>query len=168
MVGKECRKRPLFIIITTAANVTDRSLRSRKWGVGSGRICGEGWQDRWLDVDQRGIPRQARHIQFKDEGSRGSRSLWPHPPSEEDPAPCPARDPDPDSDPCIPESSSCPLLSPVQDLLVLPGSCWRDARAPAPNSRKLSIGLVYFALFLLLFVLLVLLVLLVKLFIFNL
>jgi len=30
MVGKECRKRPLFIIITTAAKATDRSLKSRK------------------------------------------------------------------------------------------------------------------------------------------
>jgi len=29
-VGKERRKRPLFIIITIAAKVTDRSLRFRK------------------------------------------------------------------------------------------------------------------------------------------
>jgi len=29
-VGKECRKRPLFITITIAAKVTNRSLRSRK------------------------------------------------------------------------------------------------------------------------------------------
>jgi len=28
MVGKECRKRPLYIIITIAAKVTDRPLRS--------------------------------------------------------------------------------------------------------------------------------------------
>jgi len=43
MVGKECRKTPLFIIITTAAKVTNRSLRSCKWGVGKGCTCGEGW-----------------------------------------------------------------------------------------------------------------------------
>jgi len=42
-VGKKCRKRPLFIIIATAAKVTDGPLRSRKWGVGRGRTCGEGW-----------------------------------------------------------------------------------------------------------------------------
>jgi len=29
-VGKECRKRPLFIIITIAAKLTDRSLRFLK------------------------------------------------------------------------------------------------------------------------------------------
>jgi len=32
-VRKECRKRPLFIIITIAAKVTNRSLRSHKWGL---------------------------------------------------------------------------------------------------------------------------------------
>jgi len=68
--------------------------------------------------------------------------------------------PDPDSDPCIPESCSCLLLSPVWDFLVLPGSYWWDASAPAPDSGKVSIGCVYFALFLL--ILLVLLMFLVK------
>jgi len=30
MIGKECRKKPLFIIITVAAKVTYRPLRSHK------------------------------------------------------------------------------------------------------------------------------------------
>ena len=37
----EGRKRPLFIIITIAAKVTDRTLRSLKWGVVKGRTCRE-------------------------------------------------------------------------------------------------------------------------------
>jgi len=49
--------------------------------------------------------------------------------SEEDPAPYPACDPDPDSYLCIPESSFHLLRRPVQDFSVLPGSCWWDASA---------------------------------------
>jgi len=47
---------------------------------------------------------------------------------------------------------------PVLDFVVMPGSCWPDASAPAPSSGKVSISFVYFALFLLLLMLLVLLV----------
>jgi len=39
--GMQCRKGPLFIIITIAAKVTDRPLRSCKWGVIKGRTCRE-------------------------------------------------------------------------------------------------------------------------------
>ena len=125
---------------------------------------GRGGQDRWPDTDRQVIPCHASDTQFKAWGSWGSRSLRPWLASEEDPAHCPTCDPDPDSDPCIPEPSSCLLPSPVQDCLVLPGSCWWDASTPAPNSRKLSISFVYFSLFFLLLILLVLLVLLEKLF----
>ena len=45
MIGKECRKRPMFIIITVAAKVTNRALRSCKWGVVKGCTCGEGWTE---------------------------------------------------------------------------------------------------------------------------
>ena len=40
-VGMECRKRPLFIIITMAAMVTDRLLRFCKRGIIKGHTCGE-------------------------------------------------------------------------------------------------------------------------------
>jgi len=93
--------------------------------------------------------------------------LCPWSPSEEEPAHCPACDPDPDSYPCVPESNSCLLPRPVQDFLVLSGSCWQDTSALARNSRKLSIGFVYFILCLLLLILLAVLVLLVKHFIFS-
>jgi len=108
------------------------------------------------------------YAQFKAGGSWGSCSLLSWPASEEDPAHCSACDPDPGSDLCIPESSSCLLLRPAQDILVLPASCWKDASTLAPNSKKLSIGFAYFALFLLLLILLALLLLLVKLYIINL
>lgn len=39
-------------------------------------------------------------------------------PSEKVPVGCPACNPDPDSRSCIPESSSCLLITPVQDSLV--------------------------------------------------
>ena len=97
-----------------------------------------------------------------------SRFLCPWLASEFNPAHWPACYPDPDCDLCIPDFSSCVLPRPVQDFPVLPGSCCWDDSAPAPSSRKLSIGFLYFALFLLLFILLVLLVFLVKIFIFNL
>ena len=126
-----------------------------------------GGRDRWPDPDQCGIPCCAHHTQFKAGGSRGSHSLHPCPTSAEDPARCSACNLDPDSDPCIPESSSCLLPRPVRDFLVLPGRCWQDASAPAPNSEKLSIGFVYFVLFLLLLILLILLVSLVKLLILS-
>ena len=61
--------------------------------------------------------------QFEAGGSRGPHSLHPWPASDEDPAYCPACDPDPDSDSCVPESSFLLLLRPVWDFLVLPGSC---------------------------------------------
>ena len=63
-------------------------------------------------------------------GSRGSRSFQAWPAAEEDPASCRACDPDPDPDPHIPESSSCLLLRPVRDLLVLPGSRCQDTSPP--------------------------------------
>jgi len=80
----------------------------------------------------------------------GLALLHPWSASEEDPACCSTCDPDPDSDPCIPKSSSHLLPRPVRESLVLPGSCWQDAGDPAPNSGKLSIRFVYFVLFLLL------------------
>jgi len=48
-----------------------------------------------------------------------------------------AFDPDPDSNPCIPESSSCLLLRPVWDFLELPGSCWWGTSSPAPGNSVL-------------------------------
>ena len=160
-VGKECWKRPLCIIVTVAAKVTDRSLRSPKWRVAKGHTCGEG-----RTGDQRGVPCHARHAQFKAGGSWGSRSsssmaaFW---------------------------RGSCLLfylwfwyrfrsvhswvqsLSTAEASLALPGAARQllaGCQRPAPSFGKLSVSFVYFALFLL--ILLVLLVLLVKLFIFNL
>jgi len=68
-----------------------------------------GGQDTWPDIDQLVILRHAHHTHFKSGGSWGSLSLHPWLPSEEDPAYCPACDPNVDSGPCIPESSSCLL-----------------------------------------------------------
>jgi len=79
----------------------------------------------------------------------GLALLHPWPASEEGPTCYSACNRDPDSDLCIPEPSSHLPLRPVQDFLVLPGSCWWATSAPAPSSRKLSILFVYFALFLL-------------------
>jgi len=65
----------------------------------------------------------------------------------------------------------CAFLSPVPIYWgVQPGTCRccpAAAGAPAPNSRKLSVGFEYFALFLLSLTLLALLVLLVKLFLYS-
>ena len=83
------------------------------------------------------------------QGDHQGLTLHPCPASGEDPARCPACDPDPDPDPCIAESSSYLLPTPVRDFLVLPGS------ALAHKPRKLSISFVYSALFLLLLILLV-------------
>ena len=129
VVGMECRRRPMFIIITIAAKVTGRPFRSRKWEVIEGRTCREGRQNRWPNIDQRNIPCHARHTQFKVGGSRGSRSVFPWLASEEDLTCCPAYDPNPDSYPCIPESSSHLLLRPVQDFLVLLSTHCHNASA---------------------------------------
>ena len=129
-VGMEGRKMLMFVIITIAAKVIDRPVRFHKWGVVKGGTCREG-RTRLVTqgIDQRDIPRHARHTQFKAGVSQGSHSLCARPASEEDLARCPACDHDPDSNLCIPESSCCLLMSPVQDFLVLPGSCWWDANA---------------------------------------
>ena len=69
-------------------------------------VVGRGRQDRWPDFDKGHIPCHVWHTLFKAEGSWGSLSLHPCSPSEEDPVHCSACNPDPDSDLCIPESSS--------------------------------------------------------------
>jgi len=46
MVGKEYRKRPLFVIITIAAKVTDRSLGSSSEESEGVVLAGRGGQDR--------------------------------------------------------------------------------------------------------------------------
>ena len=127
MVAKECRRRPIFIIITIAAKVTDRSLRSYKWGVVKSCTCRKGQTEQ---VAQYWPPQYSichtPHTQFEAGGSQGAHSLHPWLVSEEDPAPCPVCDPDPNCYLCIPEYSSHLLLSPVWDFLVLPGSWWWD------------------------------------------
>ena len=159
MVAKECRRRPIFIIITIAAKVTDRSLRSYKWGVVKSCTCRKGQTEQ---VAQYWPPQYSichtPHTQFEAGGSQRSRSLGPWPASEKDPAHCFTCCHYLDSDPCIPESSSHLLPSRVWDFLVLSGSCWQDTSTPASNSRKLSVDFVYFILFLSLLTLLVLLV----------
>jgi len=98
------QKRPLFITITIAAKIIDRSLRSRKGGVVKGHTCREGQieQVTWCWPTRYSMPCMSYS--------------WST--SEEDPDPCLSCDPDPGSKPCIPESGSCLLLSPVQDFLV--------------------------------------------------
>lgn len=111
-------------------------------------------------IDQRGTLYDMRHTQFKDGRSRGSCSLRPWPPSEEDPACCPACHPDPGSSPCIPESSSHLLEIQPGIFRCPPCSLWRDA-SPRHSviGGRFNIGSVYFPLFPLLLVLLVKLVL---------
>jgi len=61
----------------------------------------------------------AMHIMLSvKRGDHEGLTLHPWLASEEDLAPHPACDPDPDTDPCIPKSSSCLLGSPVWDCLV--------------------------------------------------
>ena len=144
----------MLIIIAIAAKVIGRPFRFHKWGVVKG--CTYRTGDPILTSE---VFHAICLTQFKASGSQGSGSLCPWQPSEEDCPPCPACNPDPDSDPCIAEGSSCLLLCPVQDFLVLPGSCSQDSSALAPSSGKISVGFVYFAEFALF-----LLVLLVKLF----
>jgi len=62
------------------------------------------------------------------------------------PASCPACHPDAYSDPCIPESSSLLLLSPVQDFLVLPGSHWRNAslHGTSPGNSLLILYILFY------------------------
>jgi len=48
VVGKECRKRPQFLVIIIAAKITDRPFTSRKWGVVKGSYL-QGEADRTGD-----------------------------------------------------------------------------------------------------------------------
>jgi len=89
-------------------------------------LAGRGGQDRGPNIDPHSIPCHACDARFKAGWSWRSRFLHPWPPSEEDLARCSACNPDPDSCPCIPESSSCLLLRTVWDLLVLPSGCWQE------------------------------------------
>ena len=61
-VGEECSKRPLFIIITVAAQVTDRSLGSHKRGVGRGRSYLRGGADRTGDPMMSSVVFHAVHV----------------------------------------------------------------------------------------------------------
>ena len=143
------QKKALFIIITTAAKVTDRPLRSRKWGVVKGRSCGGG--DRTGDPTLTNavfhamlvIPR----LKLGDhEGlaffTRGWPLKWT----------------------LLVVLPVILIRIPIHSFLTpVPVYCWGQPRsswccsaaAPAPSSGKLSIGFVYFPLFLSLLVLLV-------------
>ena len=60
VVGIECRKRPIFIIITIAAKVTDRPFRSHKWGVKGSHL--QGGTDRTGDPILTNVVCHATHV----------------------------------------------------------------------------------------------------------
>ena len=129
---------PMLTVVTVAAKAADGPSGFRKRGVAKGCTCGEGQAEQ---VTQHGLTWcHTTRTQFKAGGSRGSHSLRPWLDPEEDPAPCPAGEPDPDSDPCIPESSSHLLWCPVQGVLV-PAPVARNA----PNSESVLCILPYFS-----------------------
>jgi len=83
----------------------------------------------------------------------GLALLHSWPPSEEDPACCPACGPDPDSDLCIPESGSCLLWSPIWGFPLPAQQLLEGPSTLALSPRKFGGGSVYFALFILLLIL---------------